>query len=126
MCRRCLCAGTLGKCIHGAYADGTLALLKYVSQLTQRGTTSVLAGHTLVQVLQRELAQPRGYFETVLPPALEKASDGGGASKTEGPAAFSAAAAVQFQFTHVCSGGDAALRVLEGKPAPAISLLSDA
>eukprot|EP01032_Pedospumella_encystans_P018501 gene18501-21061_t len=104
--RTVLWNGPLGMCENEEYAHGTISLLHFVSDLTDAGSTTILCGGDTVAALEHlqwRLAHPEvlpGETEPLLP--------------------------TQLHFSHVSTGGGAALEFLEGKTLPGVAALSTA
>lgn len=126
------CTGSLGKTVHGAYMDASRALLQRVSELTARGATTVLCGQRLVDALRWERTGPHGRAhrtaqcdgpgedaETCVVGGIHSGQAGEGVRDEsasvvlEGPPGKQQR--TEWEFTHICTGGDAALAVLAGQ-----------
>ena len=87
-------------CEKDEYAHGTISLLHFLSSLTESGTTTIICGGDTVSALehlQNALAHPTLPGQ---PPS-------------------------QLSFSHVSTGGGAALEFLEGKVLPGVEALNN-
>lgn len=96
----------MGVCENPEYAHGTVSLMQYMSHLTEHGaTTIVCGGDTVAAVLHQQalLTEMLGVDISTVPTEL-----------TEIP------------FSHISTGGGAALEFLEGKILPGVAALENA
>jgi phosphoglycerate kinase len=105
------CEGPMGICERDEYARGTTAVMRYLSDLTACGATTIVCGGETVAAVERE------QHDIQLVQNDLRARLGGQAAELQGIR--------KLVYSHISTGGGAALEFLEGKELPGVAVLDD-
>jgi phosphoglycerate kinase len=102
----------MGICERDEYARGTTAVMRYLSDLTAWGATTIVCGGETVAAVEREQHNVQLVQDDL------RARLGGQAAELQGIR--------KLVYSHVSTGGGAALEFLEGKELPGVAVLDNA